>query len=222
MKIRFVGNVPVELSYYKHGCDDAYLRKRPGLYPDSLLELKKNEIEFIPTLWHSLWITVDTKGQIPAGIYELNVVFEGEGMKLVKTLKVKILKASLPKQSTILANWFHTDCLASLYNVKMYSKKHWQIIEDFMKCAIENGVNSIYTPLFSIPLDTNPGTKRPACQLIDITEARYGTGKKQNHHPVRCTCLLIYKYAHKRTHKNRYKHINGKLGQGRQGLKYIV
>ncbi len=169
VKIRFVGNVPVELSYYKHGCDDAYLRKRPGLYPDSLLELKKNEIEIIPTLWHSLWITVDTKGQVPSGDYDINVVFEGEEMKFVKTLKVKILTASLPKQSTILANWFHTDCLASLYNVKMYSKKHWQIIEDFMKCAIENGVNSIYTPLFSIPLDTNPGTKRPACQLIDIT-----------------------------------------------------
>lgn len=169
VNIRFVGNVPVELSFYNHANDDAYLRKRPGLYPDSLLELKSDMIEVIPTLWHSLWITVDTKGKVPAGNYDLNVVFEGEGIKVVKTLKVKVIDAELPKQETVLANWFHTDCLASLYNVKMYSKKHWEIIENFMKCAIENGVNSIYTPIFSIPLDTNPGAKRPACQLIDIT-----------------------------------------------------
>lgn len=169
VKIRFVGNVPVELSFYNHAYDDGYLRKRPGLYPDSLLEIKKNEIEVIPTLWHSLWITVDTKGKVPAGNYDINLIFECEDIKVVKTLKTKILDVLLPKQETILANWFHTDCLASIYNVKMYSKKHWEIIENFMRCAIENGINSIYTPIFSIPLDTNPGAKRPACQLIDIT-----------------------------------------------------
>ncbi|MBR5519021.1 MAG: DUF4091 domain-containing protein [Clostridia bacterium] len=169
VKIRFVGNVPVELTHYHHGQDDAYLRKRPGLFPDSLLEIKSGEIEIIPKLWHSLWITVDTKGEMPAGNYNIDVVFEGADVRVVKTLSVKVLEASLPKQETIVANWFHTDCLASLYKVKMYSKKHWQIIENFMKCAIENGVNSIYTPIFSIPLDTNPGVKRPACQLVDIT-----------------------------------------------------
>ena len=174
IKLRRVGNVPVELSFYQHACDNGYLRKGPGLYPDQLCEMEENVIEVIPTLWHSLWVTVDTKGEVPGGEYEIELVFEhkshlkGKMLRASKTLKVKIVDAMMPKQETMVANWFHTDCLASVYGVKMYSEKHWQIIENFMKCAIENGVNSIYTPIFSIPLDTNPEKKRPACQLVDI------------------------------------------------------
>lgn len=169
VKLRCVGNVPVEVSYYPYLNDDGYLRKRPGLYPDSLLEMKTNTIEVIPKIWHSIWITVDTKGEVPSGVYEINVIFECKDVKIVKKFGVKIINANLPKQETIVANWFHADCLASVYKFKMYSEKHWKIIDNFMKCAIENGVNSIYTPIFSIPLDTNPGAKRPACQLVDIT-----------------------------------------------------
>lgn len=174
IKFRRVGNVPVELSYYKHACDNGYLRKGPGLYPDQLCEMEENVIEVIPTLWHSFWVTVDTKGEVPGGCYEIELIFEykshltGEILRAAKTLKVKIVDAMMPKQETVVGNWFHTDCLASVYGVKMYSEKHWQIIENFMRCAIENGVNSIYTPIFSIPLDTNPEKKRPACQLVDI------------------------------------------------------
>lgn len=175
IKLRRVGNVPVELSYYHHSCDNGCLRKGPGLYPDQLCEIEKNVIEAIPTLWHSMWVTLDTQGKMPAGNYEIELVFEHKSlndskiMKAVKTLKVKIIDALLPKQETVVANWFHTDCLASVYGVRMYSEKHWKIIENFMKCAIENGVNSIYTPIFSIPLDTSPGMKRPACQLVDVS-----------------------------------------------------
>ena len=177
IKLRNVGNVPVELSYYKHDCDDDYLRKRPGLYPDSLCDMKNLTIDAIPDLWHSLWVTLDTKGEVPAGNYDINIIFEPgdikwgyecDNIKIVKTLKVKIIDALLTKQETVVANWFHADSLASVYNVKLYSKKHWELIDRFMKCAIENGVNSIYTPVFSIPLDTCPGLKRPACQLVDI------------------------------------------------------
>lgn len=164
-----VGNVPVELSHYNTLTDEGFIRKGPGLYPDSLYPMAKPVIDAIPTLWHSLWITFDSKGEVPAGYYEIRLIFKHSDYEVTKTLKVKIIDALLPKQETVVANWFHTDCLASVYNVKMYSEKHWQIIDNFMKCAIDNGVNSIYTPLFSIPLDTNPGKKRPACQLVDIS-----------------------------------------------------
>ena len=166
--LRRVGNVPVELSNYSSLTDAGYIRKGPGLYPDSLCPMEKPVIDAIPTLWHSLWITLDCRGEVPAGDYEIRLIFKHSNYKTTKTLKVKIIDALLPKQETVVANWFHTDSLASVYGVKMYSEKHWKIIDNFMKCAIENGVNSIYTPLFSIPLDTSPGKKRPACQLVDI------------------------------------------------------
>ena len=169
VRIRSVTNVPVELSHYPNVCDDGYLRKRPGLYPDALREMKKDSIEAIPNLWHSIWITVDPRAEIDAGEYELAISFEYEDVKIVKTMSVKIINACLSNDKPLLANFFHSDCLASVYNVKMYSERHWEIIDRFMKCAVDNGVNSIYTPLFSIPLDTNPGCARPACQLVDIT-----------------------------------------------------
>ncbi len=168
VRLRRVGNVPVELSHYHYSCDNGCLRKRPGLYPDALFPLKRNTIEAVPQLWHSMWVTVDPKGQFPAGEYDLTLIFEHETLQITKTLRLRLINALLPEQETLVANWFHADCLASVYHTKLYSEKHWKLIDRFMKCAIDNGVNSIYTPIFSIPLDTSPGLKRPACQLIDV------------------------------------------------------
>jgi hypothetical protein len=65
--------------------------------------------------------------------------------------------------------WFHYDSLADYYNVEIFSERHWEIIESFMKTYVEMGMNTILTPIFTPPLDTVIGGERPTVQLVDVT-----------------------------------------------------
>ena len=69
----------------------------------------------------------------------------------------------------IYTNWFHTDCLASYYNVEVFSDEYWRITKNFLKTAADYGMNCVLTPLFTPPLDTEIGKERPTVQLIDIS-----------------------------------------------------
>ena len=177
--VRKVGYVPAEMPLYPGWKDDAVLSDKPGLYPDTLLPLKKNVIKPHQNMYDTLWFTLDTEGKVEAGIYEITVEFkyerkaEKEGEEDVlhtaaKTLQVEIIDAYLPEQTLCYTQWFHADCLASHYKVEIFSEKHWEIIENFMKTAVKNGHNVIFTPVFTPPLDTAVGGERPTTQLLDI------------------------------------------------------
>ena len=66
--------------------------------------------------------------------------------------------------------WFHCDCLADYYRVPVFSEEHWRIIENFVRTAVENGINTLLTPLFTPPLDTGIGHERPTVQLVGVTK----------------------------------------------------
>ena len=98
-------------------------------------------------MYDTLWFTLDTEGKVEAGIYEITVEFKYERKAekedvlytAVKTLQVEIIDAYLPEQTLCYTQWFHADCLASHYKVEIFSEKHWEIIENFMKTAVKNG-----------------------------------------------------------------------------------
>ena len=74
----------------------------------------------------------------------------------------------LPKQKLIYTNWFHNDCLATYYDCDIYGERHWQIIENFVREAVSEGMNMILTPVLTPPLDTGKGWQRPDVGLVDI------------------------------------------------------
>ena len=71
ISMRTVENVPAQLTHYPNSCDNDYLRKKPGLYPDLLMPLKQNIISVCQNIWHSLWITVDAPESVSAGKYPI-------------------------------------------------------------------------------------------------------------------------------------------------------
>ena len=83
-------------------------------------------------------------------------------------LALDIINAELPAQSLVFTQWFHCDCIASYFNVPMFSEEHWGYIERFVKCAAKNGINMILTPVFTPPLDTAIGAERPTAQLVAV------------------------------------------------------
>ena len=94
------------------------------------------------------------------------------------TLTLTVLPAVLPAQTVFYTNWFHYDCLSTYYRVDVFSERHWEIVESFVRTAVSLGINTLLTPVFTPPLDTVVGGERPTVQLVDVTveNGRYRFG----------------------------------------------
>ena len=168
-----VRQIPVLFPTYGHDfTDDNYLRKTPGLYPD-LLEPPhyRGRIQLTSGVLHSVWITIAPEGKLEAGEHTLTVrITNDKDEELAShTLTLRMIDASLPEYGMILTQWFHCDCLASYYQVPVFSERHWEIIGNYLRTAVEYGQNMILTPLFTPPLDTEVGGERLTVQLVDVT-----------------------------------------------------
>ncbi|NLC67611.1 MAG: DUF4091 domain-containing protein [Clostridiaceae bacterium] len=167
--VRKVGLAPSEFPCYGDH-DDYVLRTTPGLYPDILLPLKDESAPLVPLQWRSLWITVKPGGMAKAGIYPIIITFTSpSGDELGKAeFRLEIINASLPEQSLIYTQWFHTDCLSTWYNAEVFSDRYWRIVKNYLETAVNHGISMILTPLFTPPLDTDVGSERPTVQLVDV------------------------------------------------------
>ncbi|MBE6621595.1 MAG: DUF4091 domain-containing protein [Ruminococcaceae bacterium] len=154
-----------------------YIKSESGCYPDILEPLDEDvHYRIIPGRTMALWFTCRPT---VAGEFNVKVKLTDETMKMSglsdppvlaseDTLKLTVVDAQIPEQKLIYAQWFHADCLATYYNVPILSKKHWDIISSFMKCAVDNGINCLLTPVFTLPLDTEIGRERPTLQLVKV------------------------------------------------------
>lgn len=181
IKVYKVEYMPAEMLVYNYpwSKDDSIISDKPGFYPDMLSLLGENKVRINQGINDALWFTLDTNGDIDAGVYDIAVEFtytkkaEKDGDEDIvysceKNISVEIINAELPEQKLMYTQWFHTDCIASYYKLETFSEKHWEIIENFMKVAVKYGHNVIFTPLFTPPLDTAVGGERPTTQLVDV------------------------------------------------------
>lgn len=168
--LRTVGLVPSELPCYPDR-DTKILRSTPGLYPDPLYPLEPAEgVTIVPEQWRAIWLTVELNEKVNAGLYPIEVRFESATGELlgVEMFELEVIPALLPKQKLIHTEWFHTDCIATYYELDIFSEKHWGRIDQFIQTAVKHGINMILTPLFTPPLDTKVGGERPTVQLIGV------------------------------------------------------
>ena len=178
-----VEHVPAVFACPAYEKPDRYLRGAPGLYPDALKPIdEKTSLVPVQNITHSLWIELDTD-KLLSGDHTLIVSFyNAKGEELAKEKHtVHVIDAVLPEQKLMVTQWFHTDCLADFYKVKVFSRDHWKAIESFIRLYVELGNNMLYTPLFTPPLDTAVGGERTTVQTVDVTydgnEYRFGFDK---------------------------------------------
>ena len=169
---REVKNVFADLPYYgvdKSRENGMTVESPSGLYPD-VLEPIDSGVYLRPkdeTLT-AVWFEATPR---EAGVLGVSVVIKENGEQIASLpLTVTVVDAALPEQSTIFTQWFYCDCLASYYDVPVFSEKHWQIVRNFMACAVRHGINFILTPVFTPPLDTEIGTERPTVQLVGVVK----------------------------------------------------
>lgn len=148
--------------------DPLYVRTQPGLYPDLLKPMTLPAmLQAKPGSWQAVWISFQ---DLTPGTYEIKVTIDGQ----ILTLPLHVLPQCLPPQTLYHTEWFHGDCLADYYGAEVFSEDHWQAIEGFLKGAARCGVNMLLTPVFTPPLDTEPGGERTTIQLVDVEETRDG------------------------------------------------
>ena len=175
--LRQVMNVPVVFTTHVDGVDDNYVRTKPGLFPDVLRPLYYGGIvTFAKDALNSVWVEINIPKDMAAGKYEFKVEFDGgENGSTSSALEIEVIDAVLPDEDIYFTQWFHADCLANYYNVDVWSDRHFEIVENFVKTARRNGINMILTPVFTPPLDTAVGGERRTTQLVgvEVTESGY-------------------------------------------------
>ena len=149
--------------------DAGYLKTKPGLFPDVLAPFSGN-VTVSVGFWRSLWLSVEPRGCVAAGVYPIQISFASpDGARSSVRFELEILAAALPEQQLIVTQWFHSDCLADYYRVPVFSEDYWRIVENYLSCAAEYGMNMVLTPVFTPPLDTAVGGERTTVQLTDVT-----------------------------------------------------
>ncbi len=192
ISIYSVENSPMDYTVYDESrapSDNDYITKEPGLMPDLLLPFEENgAIKLVEGTSKAIWVRIDVPKDLTAGSYDIkirlkSIVKDGlgnavgessDGFDVSKTFTLNVVNAQMPEQETIYTQWFYADCISDYYNVPIYSKRHWELIESYIKTAVETGINMLLMPVITPPLDTMPGTARPCVQLVDIKKADNG------------------------------------------------
>lgn len=173
-------NIKEHLRVYKQECvpimrvvhsydtifnDDNYIGTEPGLYPDILRPLTENTIQS-QFFYQGIWIETDEK--VPVGKHDIKVTISNARESASTTLTLEVLNLKIPEQKINYWLSVHADCLASYYNMEVFSEEHWTMLEKFIKISAEYGSDMITPPIITPPVDTKVGGERPTVQLVDI------------------------------------------------------
>lgn len=177
LSVRQVRHVPSLFPCY-NTTDNDYLTTEPGLFPDPLMPLSENSFFVNGNYYGSLWLTLAAeKESLPAGnsAITLRIIDVESNSTLGEvSIDISVLPLALPAQRLLHTEWLHGDCLANVYHIEVFSDQWWQAVTNFVRCAVNNGVNMILTPVFTPPLDTAIGGERTTVQLVGITQDAAG------------------------------------------------
>ena len=175
VSISKVVSVPVNTPCYKDVHDEGYLSYEAGLYPDLLCPIS-DKITLSGTSTTALWISAEVPNKMAAGKKKIEVSFFEPLSKTTKSVEftVEVIPALLPKNPLPVTIWFHCDCIADYYGVEVFSKRHWELIKNFMIAARKTGATMILVPLFTPPLDTEVGGERTTVQCVGVSKTQDG------------------------------------------------
>ena len=173
VEVRQVRSVPAE--YFGAARDEYTPEALPGLYPDLLS--RYDDFRSAPGIWHSLWLTVRIPDDAPAGKIPLALRFvhckpewgtERDFTVETPVFTLEVLPVELPQSKLKVTEWLHCDCLCERYHVAPWSEEFFAVLERYLRNMRRHGVNMVYTPLVTPPLDTRVGLERPTFQSVAV------------------------------------------------------
>lgn len=151
----------------KKGQEGYLLRKEAGEFPELLRPFEEN-MQLTAGKWYSIWLSTNPSPILPIGENKVEVMLKTGDGEIKQQLVFDVIDAALPKQELKYTCWFHTDCLSTYYHAPVFSDRYWKIVESYLKTAVEYGMNTVLTPIFTPPLDTKKGKERLTVQLIGV------------------------------------------------------
>ena len=150
--------------------DEWFLSDKPFLCPDVLTPLDGTFTANTYSGWNTIRFTV--RGKLKAGTYPIRILLTTLKDEIlidtVYTLTVK--NFTLGESRLIYTSWFHYDGIAQYYHLPVFSREYNKIMDDFIKVAVDHGMNMLLIPMFTPPLDTRIGGERLTVQLVDVTK----------------------------------------------------
>lgn len=169
-----VKSVPAGRTSYDDS-DSYFLNKNRKAYPDLLSPLYDGKCAAQRDMWTSLWFKVSPESVNSEGFKKIAVTLKAGKSEIKKIFTAEVICSALPEQTLLHTNWFHNDCLCTRYGAEPFSPEYWDIAENYIRNAVNHGVNMLLTPIFTPPLDTEIGGERPTVQLIDVVKTDAGT-----------------------------------------------
>ena len=169
--MREVVEIPAGLASYPDA-DDYVINPGlgTGLYPELLRPLDGGNLMLRPKSYTSLWFTVDCAALEP-GQYDVKITVKNEwrGEAFSTNYAREVLSAKSDENELIYTNWFHYDSIVDYYGVRPFGDEFYRILGSFLDTAVTHGMNMLYVPLFTPPLDTEVGGERTTVQLVGAT-----------------------------------------------------
>ncbi|MBR1969792.1 MAG: DUF4091 domain-containing protein [Clostridia bacterium] len=178
VKVYSVKNIPAEFPHPEVK-DINYDFHTPTLVPDLLVPMESQKWHAnLVNAWAVFWVEVCVDDNI-SGEFPVKIKIKGTQLETadhIATVKyekeavmnLNVIPKKLPEKQTKFTQWFHVDCIADVHGEEIYTDRHWELIDKYMKMASELGINMILTPVITPPLDTLPGTMRPCTQLVRV------------------------------------------------------
>lgn len=174
--LRLVKNVPCIMAA-PQSADDYYERTAPGLFPDVLQPWDGKDLVLSPGYWQSVWVTVNGKGGLPAGKHEIVLRVSGLNGETLGEYRyaLEVRPSKLAENDLIVTHWMHYDGIAARHGVELFSEAFYEVFGRYLDVYTGCGNTMLLTPLFTPPLDTEPGGERRTAQLVGVkvSEGKY-------------------------------------------------
>ncbi len=173
VEVRRVGYVAGDFTDHPDA-DEYVIAKGLHVFPDPLLPADCAALQLKGNSLNAFWLTIGNGARMAAGEHPVRILLaDREGKRLAETqFFVNVMRGELPAGEIPVTDWMHYDCICNYYRVKPFSKHFWALTESFWHMAAEHGINTVYVPLFTPPLDTMEGGERTTVQLIGVQ--KYG------------------------------------------------
>ncbi|MBE6379672.1 MAG: DUF4091 domain-containing protein [Lentisphaerae bacterium] len=178
ISIRQVYSMPA--TFFGEKQDEFILDNTPGLYPDLLGDCSVYRSG--NNLNHSLWLTIRLPRDIQPGTYPIQLEMGHTNLyspercfeHTTPVFELEVLPVQLPQAKIKITEWLHCDCLADYYKLEPWSDEFFAVLKNYFLNMSSHGINMVYVPLFTPPLDTLIGTERPTMQSVDVAEDEHG------------------------------------------------
>ena len=154
----------------RKGHDDYILGENVHCFADLLMPLDTNN--FCLKGGRNIFrITLGEGEKLPVGEHTVSVsVYDIDGKRQGNSTSftVRVIGESLPESDLFVTNWMHYDSICNYYKTEAFSARFWELAEAYITAAVRHGINAVYVPLFTPPLDTYVGGERLTVQLVDV------------------------------------------------------